>query len=373
MDSAIGNVSACITQCKGLHFGLPRRYLGIVAYGESLEKFQPPTLEDVARQAAVSTATVSRCLSRPGTVKQATRERVMQVVGELGYTPNFGAQAMAARRTNTIGAVIPTMDNAIFAKGLQAFQEEISRRGASLLVASSSYRKDLEDKQIRSLIARGVDALLLIGDDRDEEIYEYLAKRHIPYVLAWNHRKAALHTYVGFDNFRAAYAMAECVMEYGHREIAMIAGITDGNDRAFDRLSGVRKALSDHGLADADVTVVECVYSIDAAGDTFESILGADRRPTAVICGNDVLAVGAILRAKSMGIRVPQDISVTGFDDIELATVVDPGVTTVHVPHRRMGKTAATVLFSALKNRRPRSRKLETRIVERQSLAPPPQ
>ncbi|WP_246660342.1 LacI family DNA-binding transcriptional regulator [Nitratireductor sp. XY-223] len=336
-----------------------------------MEKFQLPTLEDVARQAKVSTATVSRCLSRPETVRRSTRERVMQVVGELGYTPNFGAQAMAAKRTNTIGAVIPTMDNAIFAKGLQAFQEEISNRGASLLVASSSYRKDVEEKQIRSLIARGVDALLLIGDDRDNEVYDYLAKRRIPYVLAWNHRKGARHTFVGFDNFRAAYEMAERVVGYGHRDIAMIAGVTDSNDRARDRLSGVRQALSDHGIPGLAVT--ECAYSIDAAGDVFETIVSGDRRPTAIVCGNDVLAAGAIIRAKSMGVEVPRDISVTGFDDIELATVVEPGITTVHVPHGRMGRSAATALFTALENRRPRSRRLETRIVERQSLAAPRQ
>ena len=337
----------------------------------TLEKSQLPTLEDVARIAHVSTATVSRCLSRPETVRKSTRERVMQIVTELGYTPNFGAQAMVARRTNTIGAVIPTMANAIFAAGLQAFQEEISRHGANLLVASSSYRKDLEAKQIRSLIARGVDGLLLIGDDRDQEIYDYLEKRQVPFVLSWSHRKGTAHTYVGFDNFNASYEMAKRVIDYGHRKIAMIAGVTDGNDRARDRLSGVRKALADSGFAPESLTSFECAYSFDAAGDAFEQLINRSDRPTAVICGNDVLAIGAVLRSKALGINVPEDVSVTGFDDIALATVVDPGITTLHVPHDRMGTAAAKVMFSLLQRRRARSRKFETRIVERQSLGPP--
>ncbi|MCP4317452.1 MAG: substrate-binding domain-containing protein [Hyphomicrobiales bacterium] len=336
-----------------------------------MDKLQLPTLEDVARQAQVSTATVSRCLSRPETVKDTTRERVMQIVSELGYTPNFGAQAMVARRTNTIGAVIPTMDNAIFAKGLQAFQEEISKQGANLLVASSSYRKDLEEKQIRSLIARGVDGLLLIGDDRDEEIYAYLEKRQIPFVLAWNYREASSRTYVGFNNFQASYDMAKLVVEYGHTHIAMIAGITEGNDRALDRLAGAGEALIDSGLPRDNFTVTESKYDFDAAGNAFEKISGLGRPPTAIICGNDVLAVGAILRAKTLGIRVPQDISITGFDDIEISTIVEPGVTTVHVPHRRMGTSAASVLFKALQEQKTRSRKFETHIVKRQSLCAP--
>ncbi len=336
-----------------------------------MDRQQLPTLEDVARQADVSTATVSRCLSRPETVRSSTRERVLHVVNELGYTPNFGAQAMASRRTNTIGAVIPTMDNAIFAKGLQAFQEEISRRGANLLVASSSYKMAREEEQIRSLIARGVDGLLLIGDERDPEIYDYLDKRQMPYVLAWNYRTAAPHTYVGFDNAQAASEMAKLVMAHGHRRIAMIAGITDGNDRALDRLTGVQRATAEQGIAAPDFFVTEAQYSLDAAGDAFDVILQRHPGTSAVICGNDVLAVGAIMRAKSHGLAVPEDVSVTGFDDIELSTVVDPGVTTVHVPHRRMGTSAASALFAAIGEQGTRSRKFKTHIVERQSLSAP--
>src|SRR6056297_1290979 len=144
-----------------------------------------PTLEDVARAADVSTATVSRCLNTPGKVSDDTRLRVMEAVAALGYAPNFGARAMVSRRTRTIGAIIPTMENAIFARGLQAFQEELHARGYMLLVASSAYQPKIEEEQIRALVARGADGLLLIGHDRDPAIYDYLRARSIPVLSAW--------------------------------------------------------------------------------------------------------------------------------------------------------------------------------------------
>ena len=124
------------------------------------------------------------------------------------------------------------MENAIFARGLQAFQETIADRKSTLLVASSYYQQDIEERQIRSLVARGADALLLIGESRDPAIYEFLRSRGIPYVLAWIFKRDAAHNYVGFDNRAASRKMTERVLQLGHRRIAMIAGITASNDRA---------------------------------------------------------------------------------------------------------------------------------------------
>lgn len=337
-----------------------------------------PTLEDVARAAKVSTATVSRCLNTPERVVEKTRDRVMAAVEALGYTPNFGAQALAAKRTNTIGAVIPTMENAIFARGLQAFQETIAQSKATLLVASSSYRRDIEEEQIRALVARGADALLLIGEDRKSGIYDFLERRKIPYVLAWIFKDHDRHSFVGFDNRAAARAMAERVLALGHRRIAMIAGVTLHNDRARDRVLGVRDAAVAGGVSMSDMDVVEAPYNFDDAADAFSLIMRREPRPTAVICGNDILAIGALKQAKAMGLRVPEDVSITGFDDIEISSVTEPAITTVHVPHRRMGQVAAEILIRQLQSKaetqelKPESRELEPHIVDRGSLGPPP-
>ena len=157
-----------------------------MAGAQSDRKGATPTLEDVARLSGVSTATVSRCLNLPNRVSEAARTRVLSAVAELGYSPNFGARALAAKRTNTIGAIIPTMENAIFARALQAFQEELRQNGVTMLVASSSYKPELEAEQIRTLVARGADGLLLIGHQRDPSLYEFLEKQGVPVLVAWS-------------------------------------------------------------------------------------------------------------------------------------------------------------------------------------------
>ena len=328
-----------------------------------------PTLKDVAFQAGVSTATVSRCLNSPELVKPTTRKRVEEAVEQLGYTPHFGGRALASNRTNTVGAVIPTMDNAIFARGLQAFQEELAEAGVTMLVASSSYDPGREAEQIRALVGRGADGLLLIGVARPIETYAYLRLRQVPFVIAWNHRTDRENFYAGFDNRAAARSLAERVISHGHRKIAMIAGLTPTNDRAADRVAGVYDALTAANIPDQAFTVVEAVYSFEGGGSAFAELIQQSPRPTAVICGNDVLAVGAIKQAKAIGMTVPEDVSVVGFDDIELATVVEPNLTTVHVPHKRMGKAAAQLLLR-LRDKQTdcQSIELSTHIVERESL-----
>lgn len=329
-----------------------------------------PTLADVARLAGVSTATVSRCLNAPARVVEETRARVMEAVEVLGYTPNFGARIMAARRSHTIGAVIPTMDNAIFARGLQAFEEELHCAGYTLLVASTAYRPEIEGEHIRTLVARGADGLLLIGHDRDPAINTYLSRQEIPALIAWSVLEDAPLPSVGFDNRAAMSALAEQVIAFGHHRIAMISGICAGNDRARLRVEGLRAALAAHGHDTATLCVIETAYGIEEGAAAFETLMSRDPRPTAVLCGNDVLAAGAICRAQEMGLDVPGDISITGFDDIELARIVTPPLSTVHVPHRDMGRIAARTLVDMVEGRGTRGAvTLPTRIEMRGSLA----
>ena len=331
-----------------------------------------PTLNDVARVAGVSTATVSRCLNEPRRVTVATRERVMRAVDDLGYTPDFGGRALAARRTNTVGAVIPTMENAIFARGIQAFQEALSEAGVTLLVASSGYDSGQEAEQIRTLVSRGADGLLLIGSARPATTYDYLRRRGTPYVLTWNLGESPDH-YIGFDNARAASEIAAKVIEFGHRHIAMIAGVTSMNDRAKDRVEGVRSAIRRAGLDTKILDVIEAPYTFEGGASAFEMLAKRSPRPTAIICGNDVLAVGAISRAKSLGLDVPDDISITGFDDIDIAKFVEPPLTTVHVPHRRMGAAAAQMLLRLIAGETAEPRiEIGVEIAVRDSLGPPP-
>ncbi|WP_377504587.1 LacI family DNA-binding transcriptional regulator [Octadecabacter sp. R77987] len=328
-----------------------------------------PTLDDVARVAGVSTATVSRCLNEQQKVSAKTRERVMKTVEELGYTPNFNARAMAAKRTQTIGAIIPTMENAIFARGLQAFQETLHAAGYNLLVSSSAYQPEMEAEQIRALVARGADGLLLIGSERAQASYDFLARRGVPAVLAWTSTPDAVNASVGFDNCAAMRMLTDRVLAMGHSRIAVISGIIKGNDRAEGRLRGIQQSLMAHDRNPDTMPVIETAYEIENGAIAFEALMQAEPRPTVVMCGNDVLAAGAINRARQLGLHVPDDVSITGFDDIELASIVLPALTTVHVPHREMGRIAAEELINMIEKRNPGARrKLEVSIVMRDSL-----
>lgn len=330
-----------------------------------------PTLHDVADAAKVSTATVSRCLNFPDKVAPETRKKVEDAITALGYSPNFGAKVMAAKRTNTIGAIIPTMENAIFARGLQAFQEELRAYGFTMLVASSGYQPATEEEQIRSLVARGADALLLIGYQRDPEIYRFLEAQDVPVLVTWAHNPSSAQASIGFDNKAAMQDLASKVIALGHSKIAYISAETALNDRAAARHQGIIAAMATAGLEPSALHFVETTYGIEEGAAAFEQVMLSGARPTAVFCGNDVLAVGALRRAREIGISVPDDVSVIGFDDIELAQVAYPALTTVHVPHREMGRLAGQALAKLLRDGTPlNSIALETEPVFRDTVAP---
>lgn len=333
---------------------------------------QAVTLLDVARLAGVSTATVSRVLNDSGKVGQATRDRVRAAIDTLGYTPHFGGRLLAAGRSNTFGAVIPTMANAIFSGGLQAFQEVIADAGKTLLVASTDYNPAHELTQIRTLVARGAEGLLLIGADRLPETWAFLDRRKVPHVVTWSHRDQPGHLHVGFDNQRAAMEMTRQVLGFGHRDLAVISGIADHNDRVRDRLAGIRQAVADCDGAQI-LRIIEARYDPGAGAAAFRQMMAAALRPTAIICGNDVLAAGVLRAAREMGIPVPGQVSVVGFDDIDLASLLHPALTTVRVPQVEMGTIAARLLLDLVAGRGDcRNVMLEASTIQRASLAAPP-
>ncbi len=328
-----------------------------------------PTLEDVAEAAGVSTATVSRCLNAPEKVVEETRRRVLEIVDTLGYSPNFSARALVAKRTQTIGAVIPTMENAIFAEGIQAFQDVLQERGFTLLIASSGYDPNAEGDAIRTLAARGADGLLLIGFDRDPKLYDFLATQSIPAVVAWSYSPGGPLPSVGFDNTGAMAGLVSHALDLGHVRIGVISGRQKGNDRAQGRVEGVRATLRAAGKPAP--FIVETDYGIAEGGGALDRLLSEAPDVTLVICGNDVLAAGVIRRARECGLAVPQHISVTGFDDIALARLVDPELTTVQVPHRAMGEAAARAILALVSGDSVESLALPTSLCLRSSLAPP--
>lgn len=306
-------------------------------------------LADVARLAGVSTATVSRALSQPHLVGAATLNRVEAAAQRLHYVPHGTARALRSRRTHTVGAVIPALGNALYAKTTHALQKALEADGYTLLLACHEFDLKTELKVMRSLIERGVDALVLVGTEHDLELFDLLGSLGIPYVLTWALDRTGRHPCVGFDNRLAARRVADYLVDIGHRDIAMVAGVTAGNDRARERLAGAREALAARGIALPTQRVLERPYMIAAGREATRTLLKLVPRPTAVICGNDVLAMGAVMECHAQSVAVPAAVSVTGFDDMEAASILTPALTTVRVPMHEIGYAAARQILIRLK------------------------
>src|ERR1700741_4329087 len=193
-------------------------------------------LADVARLARVSTATVSRTLTLPHKVKAATAARINQAVETLGYVAHGAARALASRRTRTIGAVLPTLNNTIFAKTVQALQRSLDQAGYMLVVASVDHDAEAETRVTRALIEHGVDGLVLLGTTHHHCLLQTLDTHQIPYMLIWALDPEGRLPCVGVDNRSAGERIARHLLELGHRDFAMISGIMAGNERAQDRL-----------------------------------------------------------------------------------------------------------------------------------------
>ena len=327
-----------------------------------------PTQSDVAELAGVSTATVSRVVNDSGDVKPPVRQRVLQAIEQLHYLPHAGARALATRRSGTVGAIIPTLNNAIFAEGINAFERASQELGYSLILAVSHMDLQLEDRLVKNMIERGVEGLLLVGNEHNPQTLRRLQQSSVRHVCTWAYDADAPVANIGFDNALAMHEVVDHLVSLGHREFGMMAGITRSNDRARDRLSGTRDRLAHHGLNLSEERVVEVPYSIRESRSALPRLLSSGI--TALICGNDVIAYGALLEAQHSAIAVPDELSIVGFDDLTLSAELNPPLTTVQVGASAMGETAARQLITAVQQGRAIvSQRLSTSLVRRGTTA----
>ena len=303
---------------------------------------------DVARLAGVSTATVSRALNLPATVDPATLSRVRAAVEKLRYVPHGAARALRSRRSDMIGAIVPSFDYALYARTTSALQREADARGYALVLAAHHYDLETEVRVTRQMIQHGVDAFVFVGLDHDHALYSLLDRYGRPYVLTWGVDPSGRHPSIGFDNRAAAYAMTRHLLELGHRRFALISAPTAGNDRSRERGAGVRAALAAAGLALDAAAVRYAPIALESGAIAMRQLLDCHPRPTAVIATNDVFAVGAMLACRDSGIRIPEDVSITGVDNTDLGATQTPALTSIRTPIVEIGRAAAVQLFARL-------------------------
>jgi len=341
--------------------------------GDGHSPGQRPVLADVARLAGVSTASVSRVLNEPDKVRPATRNRVLAAIDQLGYVLDGAARALKSGRVRSIGAVVPTLDNAIFASAINALQRRLAQRDFTLLVASSDYDADEELREARALLVRGVDGMVLVGAIHAPELYRLLSQKQVPWVHTWTHLSGPDKASIGFDNRAAARRTVDYLVSLGHRDIAMVAGITTDNDRAAERVAGVVDALADQGLSLPPARLLQRHYDVREGREAASALLDAATPPSAIICGNDLLAMGVLFEAQARGIAVPAALSIIGFDDLPIASALVPPLSTVHVPAVEMGRRAADYLLERIGGQNPPLHTaLEADLIVRGTTAPPP-
>ena len=326
----------------------------------------------VAERAGVSTATVSRMLNNPSSVRPELRARIHAVVEELGYIPDASARALSSRRTRTIGAIIPTIDNAMFAQGLQALQRYLSSKDYLLLLTTNEYDLDVELKQARNLVSRGIDGLLLRGDEHHDALRKLLRTQAIPFVNVGVYEPDKPYPSIGVDNEAAGRRITRHLIELGHERIAVVAALQRNNDRAQARLRGILAALADRDLRLPPDWLQQVDYKLGEARQAARALLGLPNRPTAVVCGNDVIAYGVLLEAEKLGVSVPERFSVVGFDDLEWSRHLRPTLTTIHMPTDEIWQRAGEYLVQTLAGMTPiMHHEIDFSLVVRGSTAPP--
>jgi LacI family transcriptional regulator len=268
----------------------------------------------------------------------------------------------------TIGAVMPTLDNAIFSRALQSMQTVLAAEGYQLLVASHDYNPIAEAEAIRMLLARGVDGLILVGAERTPEGEALIRDARAPVVLTW--RTSPGQPAVTVDNERAGWLAARHLIDLGHRRIGMVTGRTDFNDRQRARLAGARACLSEAGLALPDWLASQQPTTLAGGRSGCAALLGLAKPPSALIGGIDLIAIGCIIEAQACGLSVPGDLSVVGIDDLDMSAHLSPPLTTVHIPTARIGAEAAGMILRAIRDgARQRPIELPIELVERRSTA----
>ncbi|TMB96733.1 MAG: LacI family transcriptional regulator [Chloroflexi bacterium] len=305
-----------------------------------------PRIYDVALSARVSIATVSRVANGTARVDERTEARVRRAMERLGYRPHALARGLATRRSHTLGLLITDILDPYFAEIVRGAQERAESAGYVVLLGDASVHTSAEDLLVKRLLERRVDGLIVASSRTTDAYAAQLASEDIPVVCINGPLGQFAHA-VQIDHRKGARLAVEHLASLGHTRIAHITGAV-GVPTRQERLAGYRAALKDLGLSYDPSLVIAGVTSIADSHDAVAGLLGLAAAPTAIFAFNDRWAIGAYAAVRDAGLRIPADVSVVGFDDLEMDEWVQPALTSVRQPRREMGRIAADVLLAVL-------------------------
>ncbi len=333
-----------------------------------------PTIVDIAKLAGVSTATVSRALREPHMLAPDTLKRVQDVMAQQHYIYNAMAGDFSRRKSSVLGLFMPTAESAKISGTAIALQEVVGSHGFPIIISNTLFDEQLEREQIIKCRERSLSGMFFVGCMLENEPMIFnLAKDELPAFFLWDTLDDTSYNYVGFDNFDACYRMTRYLIDLGHKDIAFVGAMAQHVRRVYKRQSGYRQAMRDAGLNIHQGYIQDALPGLEFGKAEMKTFLSMPNPPTAIFFASDMLAIGALSACREAGIRVPEDISIAGFDNIEFAEHVYPGLTTVNVPAAEMGRIAGQCMIDILrhKKRGPFQYKLPVEIMARGTCAPP--
>jgi DNA-binding LacI/PurR family transcriptional regulator len=337
--------------------------------GDNRQTSRQPSIKDIARLARVSHPTVSRALQNSPLVNADTAAKIRKIADETGYRASAVARGLVTRRTRTIGLVVTTVADPFASEVACGIEQAANDHGYAVFLASSNADPERERKVVQALAERRVDGIIVTSSRVGALYLPLLKKMNVPIVLVNDRYPGAFVYSVMIANQEGSRAAAEHLIGLGHRRIAYV-GDRQGYQSEAERLAGYREALAAAGIPFVDELAVEGDGRSEAAIEAMSGLLALAAPPTAVCCYNDMTALGAMRAIDARGLRVPEDVSVTGFDDLFFAANLQPPLTTVRQPMRRMGEMAMEVLFKLMSGEESVAQiKVEAELIVRGSTA----
>lgn len=305
-------------------------------------------IKDVAQKAGVSISTVSRVINGTAFVSEELKKKVLQTIVDLGYNPDYLARGLRLKKTFSVGMIVPDVANPFFAVTARGAEEELRKAGISLIIINTDQDIKVEIDAIRTMISKRVDGVIFMGSGQETEAVETICKNKIPVVFLDRIDEKRFSSVV-IDNYAGMFKMMEYLYSTNHRNFIYLGG-PEHVKSSQERKRAVLNFASKH--SDIAVKCYPGEYSYKWALEKIPSILGSGKMPDAVVCGNDLMAFGVIDALKKKGVKIPEDVSVTGFDDVFYAAHYSPPLTTVHQPNYELGREGARLLLDCIENGR---------------------
>ncbi|MGG1552765.1 LacI family DNA-binding transcriptional regulator [Paenibacillus ferrarius] len=334
----------------------------------------PPTIKDVAKAANVSVATVSRVLHNLDGYSDKTKQIVMQAVEALGYQPNAIARGLVNKRTQTIGVLFPDVSSSFSSDILHGIEEIAQERGFSVIVCNTAEEGKRTLKYLQVLREKQVDGIVFTSEVLKDEYYQAIKDMRVPVILVNTMSQKHMIPYVKVDDRQAAYHATDYLIQKGHREIAMISGSFKDQNAGYPRLEGYRQALADNGIEYLESRVAIGDFQLESSRKAMQKLLAEAPPFTAVFAASDEMAIGAMNYAMEQGLKIPEDLSIIGYDDLKFARMVHPPLTTIHQPLTLMGRMASEKLIALIEDKGSQvsSSIVSHHLVERQTVRSKP-